>query len=167
PPRGGRVVLAAVPRVARVRRDLLIADLSLVGSPPAARTAPLGVRSLDELQGVAVLITSSLPVARPIAPIGRSPFMARSQSGAPHVPADPDETSFTMGDETDRIEAALLRVRGTLRWVVFFAALGFLAQVPSCVNTMLTAAHLVLKLDGGHLGGVKAMDPGPRSEPRL
>ena len=66
--------------------------------------------------------------------------------------SEPDETDFTMGDETDRIEAALLRVRSTLRWLVFFAALAFLAQVPSCVNTILAAAHFVMKLDLGKFG---------------
>jgi len=81
-----------------------------------------------------------------------------------------DEDNFSLGDETDRIEAAvnslgvhvkavesaLLRVRGTLRWLVFFAALVFLAQVPSCMNTQLAAAHLAhiaTELQGGHLGG--------------
>jgi len=81
-----------------------------------------------------------------------------------------DETDFRLGDETDRIDAAvatvgqqvkavesaLLRLRSTLRWLVFFAALVFLAQVPSCVNTLLAAAHLAhiaTELQGVHLGG--------------
>src|SRR5262249_40417468 len=65
---------------------------------------------------------------------------------------EPDETDFTMGDETDRIEAALLRVRRTLRWLVFFAVLVLLAQVQSCVKAMLAAVPLVMKLDLGRFG---------------
>jgi len=64
-----------------------------------------------------------------------------------------DEGDFTLGNEVERIESALLRVRGTLRSLVFVGALLFLAQVPSCVNTLLAAAHLVLRLQGVHLGG--------------